>query len=439
MVQRTGRSGKLEAGGHGRGERVAHRGESVRLEEAERLVARPGLGRDGLDGADVGGEDRVARHERAERSSELIARESPWPSRRTKRPVEPLPEARADVGFPLEPASCPAQERGECRPHLAHRLLLRPELSARDRHGTDRDERPRVMPELVGLDGIEAEADEEVGALEELEHHAVAGHPRADAAEERVVLGEQALGLGRDEHRSPQPGYELSHRGHVLPRVEVEAQDHGRAPRAREGARHALDRLGRRGWDRRGLDGDRRDASCRAVGLSRHVAGQRDVHRSHSRRDRGEEGPPHLRLGVLAVEAERVLREGPVDGVQVELLMRGVGQGRARQGGRDGEDGRAIEKGVGHSQRHVDGARPQGGHADAGTTLDLPGHVGHESRRRLVAGEEEADPDAARRFQEVQDLPAGQAEHAGDAGLPKRAREHVGARGHRGTIACGND
>src|SRR6185503_1215276 len=92
--------GEFEPGGHGRGEAVAHGGEAVRFEEGERLVCGPGLGGDRLDGADVGGQDRVAREEGAQRARELVTGEPTRPRGGAQGTLEVGAEARDRARLP---------------------------------------------------------------------------------------------------------------------------------------------------------------------------------------------------------------------------------------------------------------------------------------------------------------------------------------------------
>jgi hypothetical protein len=159
-------------------------------------------------------------------------------------------EARDRSRLPrVRHARAPAQ-RGQGGDDVAHRFRARPEVAGCDRDRTDGDQRHRVVPELVRLDGLESHADEQVGALEEVQHDAIAGHARADAGEERVVLGQQALRLRRHEGGRVHSVHEGARGGHVGARVEVEAEDHDGAARGGDGGRDLFHGRGRRRPDR---------------------------------------------------------------------------------------------------------------------------------------------------------------------------------------------
>ena len=99
---------------------------------------------------------------------------------------------------------------------------------------------------------------------------------------------------------------------------------------------------------------------------------------THARLQRRAERPADFAGRILPVERQRRLRERPVDGVQIELLMRRVRPGgRGRRGG-DGQERRAIEKRVGDPERHVHGTGTKRGDADAGSPEHLAGHIRHE-------------------------------------------------------------
>ena len=62
-------------------------------------------------------------------------------------------------------------------------------------------ERHGVVPDFVGLDRVEPDADEHLGAAEPVTDHRVARHTGAYAKEERMIFGEDAFGLRRHEDR----------------------------------------------------------------------------------------------------------------------------------------------------------------------------------------------------------------------------------------------
>lgn len=105
------------------------------------------------------------------------------------------------------------------------------ELAVCNRKRTDRHQAARVVPELVRLHGLEAHADEEVRALEALEHDGIGRYAAAAAEEQRVVFG-QHCGLRRHEDRYPQPVHERPNRARICVRVPVEPEDDNRPARA---------------------------------------------------------------------------------------------------------------------------------------------------------------------------------------------------------------
>ena len=284
------------------------------------------------------------------------------------------------------------------------------------------------MPQLVGFDRVVAEAEEQVGPREEVEHDRVAGHPRADAREEPVLLGQDPLRLRRGEDRRAEPLDERADRGDVGDRIEVEPEEDDRAPRVAKQPRHRV----RAADGCAGVDGSPRlFFLVRPVLRARGVARQGDVHRPHPRFDREPARLAHRAPGAAAVERDRGLREGPVERGQVDGLVRREGPGRRGVRGGDRDDRRAIEPGVGDPQRHVDGAGAERRDADRRPALERPLRVRGERRRRLVPGEHEVDPRAARRLDEVEDLTAREAVHPGNTRLAQHGRHRLGHGRHR--------
>ena len=89
------------------------------------------------------------------------------------------------------------------------------------------------MPELVRFDGLEADADEEIRALEAVERStASADDAGAHAVEQRMVFGQHALGLRRHEDRRAEAFHERAHRGRIGVRVQIETEYHDGPARA---------------------------------------------------------------------------------------------------------------------------------------------------------------------------------------------------------------
>ncbi len=175
------------------------------------------------------------------------------------------------------------------------------------------------MPHLVGLDGIEANADEQIRAAEEVDDDRVGRNAGADAVEQPMILGYEALGFGRDEDGHAERVHERAHATGVDVRVDVDAQNDDRTTRARDFRGDTIERV------RRSQTIDRR-GHCAGLAVVfvgvRNVARQRDVHWSHARRDAHGDRLADFSSGVAAVERDRELRERPVKRVQVEILVR---------------------------------------------------------------------------------------------------------------------
>ena len=105
------------------------------------------------------------------------------------------------------------------------------------------------------------------------------------------------------------------------------------------GGGDAFDGIGGGGPERGRVEADARRHRRRPVLCARDVAGQRDVDGAHPRRTGEAKGLADLAFGAVTVEGDRLLRERPVDGIEVELLVGRVGRAGARQGRRDGHDG----------------------------------------------------------------------------------------------------
>ena len=86
------------------------------------------------------------------------------------------------------------------------------------------------MPELVRFDRFKPQADQEIGALEEVHDHAVGGDPGTNAAEQRMVLGEQAFPLWRHEDRNAKALGESTCRLDMGVGIKVESQNQDGAP-----------------------------------------------------------------------------------------------------------------------------------------------------------------------------------------------------------------
>src|SRR5262245_53194448 len=110
---------------------------------------------------------------------------------------------------------------------------MRPKAICGNRHGAERHELHRVMPQLVGLHGLEADTNEQIGSTEEVDDDRIAGHAGADPAEERVIFGQKAFGFWRHEHWDAERVNKGADRSGIAALIEVEAKNHDWPARAR--------------------------------------------------------------------------------------------------------------------------------------------------------------------------------------------------------------
>src|SRR4030095_11078699 len=96
-------------------------------------------------------------------------------------------------------------------------------------------------------------------SLEELDHDGISGHAGADAAEERLIFGQHAFGLWRDEHWRAESLHERPDGTCVGLWIEVEAKDHDRPARGTEGLSDSIER---RRMIRHPLRGSMHDGRC---------------------------------------------------------------------------------------------------------------------------------------------------------------------------------
>ena len=138
--------------------------------------------------------------------------------------------AAKSSGVQSNDPSVRSRELAERMHDVADELGVRSILRLCDRHRANRDELHVAMPELVRFDRLEPQAHQEVGALEEVHDHAVAGDAGADAAEQRMVLGEEALPFWRHEDWNPKALGEGSRRLDMGVGIEVETQNQDGPP-----------------------------------------------------------------------------------------------------------------------------------------------------------------------------------------------------------------
>ena len=347
--------------------------------------------------ADVEGEDAIAGKRLADGVDRLVGREAG--ARRAKRPLEALPLLPGRLGRPVMGERVEAGEmlqRGvEVADHLVRDHHAAIGVDRIDVHGQDGN---LADPRLVlHLDDVVAQREDEVGAAEELSLHLPA-RPLDASDGQRMLLVDEPLGHGRgregqavalddlaEEIGIPQPHRGGPHHRHRPPR----------RPEQLGGPLHRA--LRRRG--KPAPDGNRRDVLGR--GSEGDVLGEIEVYGSRRFAER------HLqRLGqdgghAPAPEGEAGLGDRPEQRVVIDGHLDAAPQLRRGEIARDGQQRRAVEKGVAHARGEVRRAGAEGGDAKARGAGEPPHDVGGEAGRTLMRGQHERQIARAHRFHQA--------------------------------------
>ncbi len=270
-------------------------------------------------------------------------------------------------------------------------------------------------PRLDELHGVEAHGEEEVGPAEKVPDDLVARHVQG-AGVEGVVLGEDALGHGRDHHRTGDglgegdQGVRAAGR-----RGGAAGQDHGPAGVGQEAARISAavpaDDPGPAGL----LQGRELDPGV-VRRLGDQVVVRREVDRAGPRGDGSPERLAHDRGRPTRDDRARPLRDRREHAPVIHHLVGEVRLPlRARLAG-DRQHGSPVHVGVGDGVDQGGRARTQGGDADPRPAGEHPVGLGHEAAGPLPAGQHEVEPLSSSDLHELDVRGSGIAEDVADPG-----------------------
>jgi len=279
------------------------------------------------------------------------------------------------------------------------------------------DDRSGERPGLDQFDRIEADGQQQIGALEKIPNEFVARHIEL-ARIVGVVLGHHALGHRRHDHRC---AYGLGQMDERRARA---------APHRRDACENHRPACGLEQFDRIGFgSADRKHLRC-----AQHAHGrQLDFVVARLGADHIRRGGEMHRPGALgACDAQRLAHDG-ADGVRlhrdrpfadrreqtvvIDHLMGKIGLALALDLARDRQHRNPVEIGIRHGIDEVGRARAERGQADAGTPGELAVGFGHQAGGALARAEDEAHAFTARRLQEF------------DRGIPRVAEDVADAGG----------
>src|SRR5581483_1724837 len=303
------------------------------------------------------------------------------------------------------------------------------------------DQPPGRLPRMRELDRIEPGRDHEIAAFDVREEPVHAQHVD-HAQEERVVLGNQALCLRRDDHGDLPPLGEppkLRARSRSL-RVEARDYDGQRALAQERCGRASLIGVERARpidtrRDRLGL----REATDAAYDLlPGDITRDLEVDRPWPLACRDAKGAGDDRGRVLCIDARVPFRDWIEERAEIELLVRRVLVAIHRHLTRQRDDRGAVEECLCDTRDEVSGAGTERGEAHGGRAVEARDRVGHEARRRLVMREDDLESLEAQTFEEVDDLSAGMSHRVSYASCLKLAPDHTSDRRHP-TGTCSRD
>ena len=282
-----------------------------------------------------------------------------------------------------------------------------------DRLDVDLQQRHIADPGFVfDLDGVVAEADDEIGRAQQLALHLPAG--ALDAAErKRMLLVDQAFGHGGGGERQIEMLDHLAQlRGIAKPHGR-RADDRDRPSRGGNQFGGARDRFVR---SRRQL-ARRRERRHRLVGrCERDVLGQIEMHRTLRLAQRKPDRLRKRRADLALAQRQRRLGDRLEQRMMIDPHLNAAAELIGIEIAGNGDERRAVEPGVADAGREIGRARPQRGDAKARRAGEPAGDVGGKAGGALMGGEHEIDAALAHRLHQRQHVAARNAEAARNSG-----------------------
>jgi len=352
----------------------------------------------------MGGEGGTRRPQRPVKRAAVLVEHSRRPAVRARCvPARPV----SDLGQRRELR----QSGVEITAHLVHELHPGCDIGGLD---VDVEERHVADPGFVfDLDGVVADADDQVGRAQEATLHLPA-RPLDATDGERVILVDHSLGHGRGGERQVMALYQPAQQAGI-------GEAHGRGADHRDRSLRRRDQI--RGSGDRGVAG-RCEAAHRhgrwwrplLRRRERHVLRQIEMHRplgfAECQRDRRAHG-----LGDAAFfQAERCLGDRSEQRMVVDPHLNAAAELIGIEIAGDGDHRRAVEIGAADAGREIGSAGSERRDGEAGPAGHPPGDIGGKPGRALMGREHEIDAALAHGLHQGKHVAARNTEAAVDAG-----------------------